>query len=208
MGVYAMSVIVKSPPSRTDLLELENFWPEQGQWTYDDYKQLPDDGWRYELIEGELYMSPAPKPVHQEATGNLSGELRNHCKETKAGKVYAAPIDVKLPGLADPVQPDVVFIQQNRLRIVKDDYIEGAPDFIAEVLSPSNWVVDRRKKFEIYAKAGVKEYWIIDPKARTIEQFVLRDQNYALLGKFEQGDAISSAVVQGFHIEVKEICTS
>lgn len=203
-----MSVTVKSPPSRTDLLELENFWPEQGQWTYDDYKQLPDDGWRYEIIEGELYMFPAPKPVHQKSVLNFGTKLNSFCLTNRQiGEVYIAPIDVRLPGLADPVQPDVVFIQQNRLRIVKEDYIEGAPDFIAEVLSPSNWVVDRRKKFEIYAKAGVKEYWIIDPKVRTIEQFVLRDRNYELMGKFEEGDVISSTVVQGFQIAVNEICT-
>ncbi|MFQ5629708.1 MAG: Uma2 family endonuclease [bacterium] len=202
-----MSVTVQTPPFRTNLLELENLWPEQGQWTYEDYKQLPDDRWIYEIIEGELYMSPAPKPRHQKSVLKLGSKLDLFCEEHSVGEIYVAPIDVKLPGFADPVQPDVVFVLHNRLSIVKEDYIEGAPDFLAEVLSPSNWIVDRQKKFEIYAKAGVKEYWIIDPKMRTIEQFVLRDSNYELLGKFEEGEAVRSEVVQGFSIEVNEICT-
>lgn len=83
--------------------------------------------------------------------------------------------------------PDILFITKERLHIVKRGRIEGAPDIIVEVLSPSNWLKDRREKFETYAKAGVREYWIVDPRARTIELFFLREGTYSLIGKYGVG---------------------
>ena len=105
----------------------EGKWPSQGQWTYADYKRLPDDGWRYEVIEGELHMAPAPRPRHQEATINLATAMSQFARSKRLGKVYTAPIDVLLPGLASPVQPDVLFIANDRLDIVKEEFIEGPP---------------------------------------------------------------------------------
>ena len=180
--------------------------PPQGQWTYADYKQLPDDGWRYEVIEGELYLSPAPRPKHQESAGNLGSRMLLYVQERGLGKVYFAPIDVILPGYASPVQPDVLFIARERLDIVKEDFIEGPPDLIVEILSPSNWLTDRRTKFRIYAQAGVREYWIVDTDARTVEVFVLRGSSFALAGKFGSGETLRSEVVTGFEIGVDEIC--
>jgi len=200
-----MPVAVASPLSRPDLLGLENFWPEQGNWTYEDYCRLPNNGWKYEVIEGELYMSPAPRPIHQYCIVNLSTALKIFGKKHKAGNVLIAPLDVRLPGKADPVQPDVVFVLKNNLKIVKDDYIVGVPDFIAEVLSPGNWLLDRGKKFEVYAKAGIKEYWIIDPRVQTVEQFVLRKKVYELVGKYGEGETTSSEVIKGFRIRVDEV---
>lgn len=181
-------------------------WPPQDKWTYDDYRRLPDDGWRYEVIEGELYMSPAPEPIHQEYGGEMFAALRDFGKKHNAGKAYMAPIDVILPDLASPVQPDVLFIVKNRLHIVKRGRIEGAPDIIVEILSPSNWIIDRREKFDIYAKAGVREYWIVNPMVRTIELFVLREGRYELIGKYGVGEAARSEVLPGFEVKVDEIC--
>jgi Uma2 family endonuclease len=192
------------PASGTSRTGLE--WPSQGKWTYEDYRSLPDDGWRYEVIEGELYMAPAPEPIHQESGGNLFAELRDFGKRNDAGKAYSAPIDVVLGSLATPVQPDVCFIIKSRLDIVKKKRIEGAPDIIVEVLSPSNWLVDRRTKLELYAKAGVREYWIIDPEARTIELFVLREERYELRGKFGVGETVRSEGLAGFEVKVEDIC--
>lgn len=185
----------------------EEKWPPQGQWTYEDYKRLPQDGWRYEVIEGELYMAPAPRPRHQEASINLATAMSQFARSEKLGKVYTAPIDVLLPGLACPVQPDVLFIAGDRLDIVKEEFVEGAPDLIAEVLSPSNWLDDRRTKFQLYARAGVREYWIVDLERRTIEVFALRGRSFALLNRYEPGETARSEVLPGFEVAVNEVCT-
>jgi Uma2 family endonuclease len=201
-----MSVATAFPQASSRSHPDEQEWPPQGQWTYEDYRRLPEDGWRYEVIEGELYMAPAPLPIHQKCGGNLFAELREFGIKHDAGEVYYSPIDVILDGLATPVQPDILFVVKERLAIVKHDRIEGAPDILVEVLSPSNWFVDRRMKFEIYAKAGVREYWIVDPKARTIELFALLESRYELRGKFGVGEIVRSEVLHGFEVKVEDIC--
>jgi Uma2 family endonuclease len=201
-----MAILTDSEPRVDVAIPTEHKWPQQGEWTYEDYRRLPDDGWIYEIIEGELYMSPAPIPIHQEDSGNLFAAFREFAKKHDAGKAYYAPIDILLPGLATPVQPDVIFIVKEHLDIVKNERIEGAPDIVVEVLSPWNWLMDRRKKFQIYAKAGVREYWIVDPQARTIELFGLRGSTYGLIGKYGVGEIVRSEVLPGFEVKVEEIC--
>ncbi len=183
-------------------------WPPQGQWTYEDYKRLPDDGWRYEVIEGELHMAPAPRPRHQRVIFALSGLLWDYLRRNPLGQAFVAPIDVLLPGLASPVQPDILFIAGERLDIVKEEFIEGPPDLIIEVLSPSNWLDDRRTKFRLYARAGVREYWIVDLEQRTIEVFARRGHSFALLNRYEPGDTVRSEVLPGFEVAVSEVCPS
>jgi len=129
--------------------------PAQGEWTYEDYLRLPDDGWRYEVLKGVLHMTAAPAPRHQAALRNLTVRLVRYLESNPLGEVYFAPIDVFLPeGLATPCQPDLVFLSTERSGLVSERGIEGTPDLIAKVLSPSNWLDDRRTKFEIYAEAG------------------------------------------------------
>jgi Uma2 family endonuclease len=184
----------------------EGKWPPQGQWTYEDYKRLPDDGWRYEVIEGELHVAPAPRPRHQRVVFALSGLLWDYLRHNPLGQAFAAPIDVLLPGLASPVQPDVLFIANDRLDIVKEEFIEGPPDLAIEVLSPSNWLDDRRTKFHLYARAGVREYWIIDLERRTVEVFALRGHSFTLLNRYEPGQTIRSEVLPDFEVAVDEVC--
>ena len=170
-----MTTTMHAPSVRETRQPLEHEWPPQGKWTYEDYLRLPDDGMIYEIIKGELHMSPAPEPIHQEDKGNLFAFFWNFSRQHDVGRPYDAPIDVILPGLTSPVQPDVLFIVKERLHIVKKGRIEGAPDIMVEVLSPWNWYRDRSEKFSVYAEAGVREYWIVDPKMRAIELFVLRE---------------------------------
>jgi Uma2 family endonuclease len=185
----------------------EQYWPPpQGKWTYDDYARLPDHGVRYEVIEGELVMTPAPRPKHQKVSLNLTFVLEQFVRSRQLGEVYVAPIDVNLPGLASPVQPDLLFITTDRLDIIKEKFIEGAPDLIIEVLSAGSEMDDRRTKFELYARAGVREYWLVDPDGRTIEIFVLRGQAYAPLGNFDSDGQTRSEVLPDFTVTVGEIC--
>ncbi len=181
-------------------------WPPQGQWTYEDYCRLPEDGWIYEIIEGELLMSPAPLTRHQRCKLRLVYAMYDFAQEHNVGEILDAPIDVMLPGLASPVQPDIVFVAKANARIVKEERIEGVPDLMVEVLSPWNWMIDRHKKFALYAKAGVREYWIVDPKARIIEIFVLKQGAFQLVGKYGVDKTAKSKVLKGFGVAVKEVC--
>lgn len=181
-------------------------WPAQGQWSYDDYARLPDDGWKYEVIRGELHMSPAPSTRHQIAIGNIHVEMSLFLRQTDAGQAIFSPVDVILPGgLGTPVQPDILFVSKSNLDIIKETHIEGVPDLVVEVLSPSNWVDDRRTKFTVYAEAGVAEYWIVDPKTATVEVYRLVDERYELIEKYGAGDTVSSLVLAGFSISVAEV---
>ncbi len=201
-----MTLLVDFPPDSRSVTIEDGKWPPQGQWTYEDYCRLPEDGWTYEVIEGELLMSPAPRIKHQLCKGNIFAALRNHNLQHNLGLVLDAPSDVLLPGFATPVQPDVIFVLKENLHIVKEENVEGVPDLLVEVLSPWNWVADRRKKFQVYAKAGVREYWIVDPEARTIELYWLEQGAYTLVGKYGVGEMVHSKILPGFEVEVEEIC--
>ena len=180
--------------------------PAEGQWTFDDYARLPDDGMRYEVTQGELYLSPVPRPLHQLIIFLIPNVLGNFLKVRKLGTAFGAPVDVILPGkLGDPVQPDLLFIHSERLHVIGETYIEGAPGLVMEVLSPSNPAHDRRLKNELYAEAGVTEYWIVDPHERTVEIFVHQDGTYGLFGRFGEGGTARSKVLDGFAVDLDEI---
>ncbi len=187
---------------------VEREWPPpQGQWTYEDYARLPDDGWRYEVIKGVLYMSPSPRERHQYALTRLVVAMTTFADAHELGRVYTAPFDVIMGDLATPVQPDLLFIAADRLsEILTEDNVQGAPDLIVEILSPSNWLVDRREKFEVYQEAGVREYWIVDTDQRLVEVFVLREGVFTQIGRWGGGEKVRSEVLTGFEIAVDEIC--
>lgn len=186
----------------------ERQWPPpRGQWTYEDWVKLPDDGWRYEVIEGVLHMTPAPKPKHQRVLSNLNDAVKSFVHERALGEVFFTPIDVMLPGQETPVEPDLVYIPAEQADMVGEDDIEGVPPLLVEVLSPSNWWVDRRTKFEFYAECGVQEYWIVDPEpaVRTIEVYQLAGGSYALMGKWGPGEVARSEVLAGFDVAVDDV---
>ena len=183
----------------------EQTWPPpQGEWTYEDYLRLPDDGYHYQVIKGVLHVTAAPATRHQDVVRNLLVALHLFVKERRQGKVYNSPVDVRLSEQT-VVEPDIIFIARERLSIIKESCIEGAPDLIVEILSPSNWVVDRRDKFAVYEAAGVREYWIADPDARTVEIYSLRQGRYALLERYEPGQTVQSDLLTGFEIPVDNI---
>jgi Uma2 family endonuclease len=175
-------------------------FPSQGQWTYEDYLRLPDDGRRYEVLRGVLYVTAAPNPVHQFALRNLVRRLSVFLEAHPLGEFFLSPTDVILPhGLTAPVQPDLFFVLGGEWKgTITSQFMEGAPDLILEVLSPSTRRYDRKTKLEIYAEAGVREYWLVDPLARRIEVLVLRDGAYVLLGSFGPGERLRSEILPGF----------
>ncbi len=129
------------------------------QLTYEDYCQLPPDGRRYQLVEGELFVTPAPATAHQRVSRNLEFVLIGHVKEHKLGVIYDAPIDVILDNQT-VVQPDILFVSRERIELVSDRGIEGAPDLVVEILSPRTQKIDRTTKLRVYARAGVQHIWL------------------------------------------------
>ena len=145
--------------------------------TFEDLLQTPDDGNRYEIIDGELIVSPAPSRIHQMFLGRLHLVVGSHVKLNKLGEVYFAPVDVQLfPH--DIVQPDLLFIRSDRIDIYRDNPVQGPPDLVVEVISPTSRVRDMVRKARIYAAAGVPEYWMPDPVERRFGMQVLRDGRY------------------------------
>jgi len=182
-------------------------WPVQGRWTYEDYLRLPDDGNRYEVIRGALYVMPPPSPEHQFSSAELSYQLSRFIRENDLGLILTAPMEVKLPrGIASPVQPDVMFFRKgNEPNWARSAY-EGVPDLIAEILSPKTRRLDRTVKLQAYQDAGVSEYWLVDPRDRTVEVYVLgRDLRYTERCRGGEGDRVRSFVLDGFELAVADL---
>jgi Uma2 family endonuclease len=142
-----------------------------GTWTYDDLLTLPDDGRRYEIIEGELYEMPAPTSAHALTIANIISLLIPLLMQL-GGRWLTAPLDVFFAG-ANPVQPDIIVLLPDGQAQIVTRGIEGAPDLLVEVLSPSNRGHDLLTKRALYARAGVREHWIVDPEAKTLEILTL-----------------------------------
>lgn len=180
-------------------------WPAPSGWTYVDYLELPDDGNLYEVIEGELFMTPAPGTKHQLVSGELEFALQTFIKAQNLGVVLNAPCDVLLEPGGTPVEPDIFFISRSRLDIITPQNIQGPPDLIVEIISPSNPEHDRERKFKLYQASGVAEYWIVDPEVQTVEVFLLQQATYILHGRFGAGQVATSSVLKGFNVDVDEI---
>ena len=164
---------------------------KSGAVTYEDYAALPDDGRRYQVLDGELCVTPPPGTRHQEIIGHLYVAMHVHVRTHGLGRVFVAPVDVILSNTSI-VQPDVVFVATDRLGLVSARGIEGAPTLAVEILSASTATLDRRRKRDLYARHGVPYYWIVDGEARTIEAYRLAGDAYELLAR-AAGDAVAAS---------------
>jgi Uma2 family endonuclease len=147
--------------------------------TYEDYVLLPNDQNRYEILEGELTVTPSPSTKHQTASGNLFILLSQYIKERNLGKLFHAPIDLILESNS-VLQPDLLFVSKARQHIITEKAIEGAPDLVVEILSPTTSRTDRVTKAQIYARHSVPAYWIVDPEREAIEIYLLEADGYRL----------------------------
>jgi Uma2 family endonuclease len=166
---------------------------------------LPDDGFIYELINGELMRRSSPSPPHQRAVSRLNARLEIFVSEKKLGHVFLAPLDVFL-GDGNCVQPDVFFVSKDREFIIDNQNgIMGAPDLIVEVISPGYVRRDRVEKKEVYEQFAVREYWIIDPDHRTVEIFVMQNNTFVLHAFLEKEGKAASALLEGFELDVQSL---
>ena len=170
--------------------------------TVRDYLAIPEeDENRYELIDGELCMAPAPTWEHQESTINLAAMLRHFVLENGLGRVGASPIDVYLSE-EDVFQPDIVLVSVERLDIIHSSGVHGAPDLVIEMLSPSAEQRDLTIKRERYAMFAVKEYWLADPIAKTITVLRLRNGAFEQVGVFAEGMSVETPLLPGLVVDV------
>ena len=177
--------------------------PRQGYWTYDDYAALPDDGQRYEIVNGVLLMAPTPTPDHQSIAIRIAYYLFPHVDLAGIGKLFTAPIDVELAP-KDIFQPDLVVVLNEHLKRVTTKKIIGAPDLVIEVASPSTQTYDRLTKYEKYAHAGISEYWIVKPVPHTVEILVLESGEYHSLDILHGQQTLPSRVIPGLPVEVEK----
>jgi len=177
--------------------------PPKEIYTYEDYALLPE-GAPYQLIGGKLVMTPAPTTYHQSISMRLELKLATFVLEKDLGMVYYAPIDVYL-GEKETYQPDIIFIAKDRRHIIEPAKINGAPDLVIEILSPSTAYYDLKEKFKVYARQGVKEYWIVDPNDQSIEVYQGEEGKFKQTQRIEKEGKVKSKVLPGFEAEISDI---
>jgi Uma2 family endonuclease len=172
--------------------------------TYEQFRQLPDDGKQYELVHGEVHLTPAPTTKHQFVLRNLTGSLLQYLAQHPLGELAFAPLDVLL-GDDTALQPDLIFVSNTRAKIIQEAFIEGAPDLAVEILSTSTGAHDRATKLPIYAAAGVKEVWLVDSQVRTVEVLKLQGKKYFVEATHAGDQVLASNLFPGWQLPLNDL---
>ena len=173
------------------------------KFTYEDYQHTPEDR-RFELLDGELIVVPVPNLRHQRIGIRLGALLHAFAQERGLGEVFHAPCDVVLSN-TDVVQPDLLFVSVERAHLLLGgDNVLGAPDLVVEILSPATAGRDRKLKRALYARHGVKEYWLVDPEARTVTVLGLGAGDFDVAGIYGEGQTMASPTLSGFSAGLDE----
>ena len=171
---------------------------------FEDLEHTPEDGNRYEIMDGELLVSPAPRMLHQRIVTQPARFLGNHIEEHGLGEVWVAPTSVIL----DPwtaLEPDIVYVSIERSHIVSERGIEGVPDLVIEVLSPSTADRDRTIKFHRYEQAGIPNYWIVDTEGQHLTQYGLGESGYNVLNTIRINEGVETALLPGFSVPIQAL---
>jgi Uma2 family endonuclease len=179
----------------------------QRKMTYEDLQALPDDRFRHELIDGEHIVSPSPSVKHQRVARNIGFAIFAFVRPSRLGEVFLAPLDVLFTRF-DVVEPDVLYVAAENAERLLERYVDGAPDLVVEVLSPSSRSIDKVRKPRLYDAHGVREYWLADPKTDTLGIY-RRDAagRLALLTSLSlaAGDVLETPLLPGLRIPLPEI---
>lgn len=173
------------------------------KFTYEDYCNAPEDK-RYELHDGDLILVPSPNEPHQKLSRELTTDINLLIRRTGIGTVYSARFDVVLSD-TDVVQPDVIVVSRERSHIVTRENIQGAPDLVIEVLSPSTAHRDRTFKRALYARHGVREFWLVDTDAHIIEVLLLGEDGYNTVSTYGAGQTLTSPTLTGFTLNIDDL---
>ncbi len=174
------------------------------EWTVEDFVQLEESNLPCELINGELFMSPAPSLTHQVVSSNLNDILKTYAKKI-GGFVAYSPFDVYLDN-KNVFQPDLLLVRKQNLAIITERGLQGAPDLAVEIISPSNAFKDRNHKRRLYQKFGVKEYWIVDPGNRTLEIYDFSSEETPILYLVGEGE-VTSNLLPGLSFSFADLFT-
>jgi Uma2 family endonuclease len=177
---------------------------EQEKFTYSDYLLLTDSDKRYEILDGDLLMSPSPTAIHQILLLKMAKLLSTFVEQNKFGQIFIVPFDVVLSDY-EVIQPDIIFVSAENSHIIKPTHIQGSPDLLIEILSPSSVQRDRIIKRKIYSRNGVKEYWLINPEQKTIQQFQLQKKAFTLIKEFGAKESLSSSFFPELVIQLENI---
>ncbi|MBV9496244.1 MAG: Uma2 family endonuclease [Acidobacteria bacterium] len=179
--------------------------PTSKKLTYEDYLDLPErDGEHYEIIDGELFVTPSPIEKHQRIVVNLLHFLSNHVFEHRCGRLYVMPFDVVLSS-HDVVQPDLLYITKERAAAATQKNLQGAPDFVVEILSDATKKADEGAKLRRYELFGVNEYWIVDPKSDRVRVHLRKGDRLEQVMNAGAGDTLTSAFFPGFELAVSDV---
>ncbi len=177
------------------------------EWTYEEFMALPEGGpVRYEIIDGELCMTPSPVTRHQKISKNLLFEIERFLRTNPLGEIFAAPVDVVFS--QEPPQvvvPDLVFVAAEHLSLITEKNLQGVPDLLVEILSPTTATIDRRVKHALYERVGVPEYWIVDPESNSVQVFRLSGGRYAPALEFGLGDRLETPLLPGLSIPLSNV---
>jgi Uma2 family endonuclease len=176
---------------------------EKKKYTYEDYEKLPE-GSPFQLIDGELVMTPAPVPYHQQILLRIISSFIEFNAKHKLGEILIAPIDVFLSE-TETYQPDIIFISNERMKIIGQKKIEGAPDLVIEILSETTAYYDLKHKKRIYESCGVKEYWIVDPIEKSVEVYENINSTFKLFSSAILKGNVNSKILTDFELEISKI---
>ena len=173
------------------------------KFTVKDYMSTPE-GKRYQLLDGEMILAPSPNTRHQRILISLVSALKEFAETHEAGEVFLAPYDVVLSN-HDVAQPDILFVSNSRSKIVTEANIQGAPDLVVEILSPGTAIYDRGYKQSLYSTHGVREYWLVDPDAETVEVLAEGAQALVLHATHRRGESLTSPLLAGLAIGLDQV---
>jgi Uma2 family endonuclease len=174
--------------------------------TYDDFVHFPDDGKRHELIDGEHYVTPSPSRRHQQIVRELLGHIWSYLKHHPTGEIFGAPFDVVFSDF-DVVEPDLLFVSAERTKVLTEKNVQGAPDLVVEVGSPSTRRRDERTKLQLYERFGVQEYWVVDPDLDALKVYRLVEGRYQRAAELTLAahDVLTTPLMPGLELRLVDI---
>jgi len=197
-------------PKRTylykDVVEIANQYPQDKKWTYTELVRVFPANLKVkvEILNNKLLIMPSPSAIHQIISNDISSEMTYFVKKNKLGRIICAPMDTKFDE-DNLEQPDTMFIAITRYDIITENYIDGAPDIVVEIISPANKKQEREEKHTLYERTGVKEYWTVYPKKRTIKIETLEEGKFQIYSEGKKAGEIKSKILDGFSVQIEDI---